>query len=298
MKKGTKFRVCPKLNIDSVFQDVCKAFDSYCKKWARKEKVELQKFDIWLANLKRVFKNRIYRYKSGNNNFSTVNLKQSKVAKSIEELQERFVITNIDKAGNNFGIICKKYYLDVLKKELGISNTADIRGNDVYKLHKQSIDNLIDTHKDVIERNFNIKISEENSSIPLLFWIPKLHKNPVKSRFIAGASKCTTKQLSKEVTLCLTTIRNHFRKYCNTIFIRRRINCFWSINNSSEFVSKIKDLKAESIKCFDFSTLYTNLPLDEVKSCLSTLITTMYKHTNKPYININKIGRASCRERV
>ena len=32
MKKGTKFRVCPKLNIDSIFQDVCNAFDTYCKK--------------------------------------------------------------------------------------------------------------------------------------------------------------------------------------------------------------------------------------------------------------------------
>ena len=153
-----------------------------------------------------------------------------------------------------------------MKKELGINNISDIRGNDVYKLHKQSIDNLIDAHKDEMKRNFNIKISEEDSSIPLLFWIPKLHKNPFKSRFIAGASKCTTKQLSKEVTLCLTAIRNHFRKYCNAISRNCEINCFWSISNSSEFVSKIKDVKAKNIKCFDFPTLHTNRPIDEVKT--------------------------------
>ena len=53
MKKGTKFRICPKLNIDSIFQDTCDAFDSYCMKWAKKEKIEFQKFKGWLSNLKK-----------------------------------------------------------------------------------------------------------------------------------------------------------------------------------------------------------------------------------------------------
>ena len=75
-------------------------------------------------------------------------------------------------------------------------------------------------------KDFNINISDDNFSISALFWIPKLHKNPFKSRFIAGASKCTTKQLSVEVTLCLTAIRDHFRKYCNTIFKHTGVNCF------------------------------------------------------------------------
>ena len=221
-----------------------------------------------VIKLRKVSRKRIYYYKSHIQNFNTVNLKQPEVSKAVKELQESFVVTNIDKAGNNLGIICKKYYLDVLKKELGINNISDIRGNDVYKLHKQSIDNLIDAHKDEMKRNFNIKISEEDSSIPLLFWIPKLHKNPFKSRFIAGASKCTTKQLSKEVTLCLTAIRNHFRKYCNAISRNCEINCFWSINNSSEFVSKIKDLKAKNIECFYFSTFKMILLIDKGYSTL------------------------------
>ena len=88
------------------------------------------------------------------------------------------------KYGNNFGIVCKKYYIDVLKKELGINNISDIRGNDVYVLSANTADKIIDLHKDKIRNYYNISISDQDSSILNLYWIPKLHKNSFKSRFI------------------------------------------------------------------------------------------------------------------
>ena len=282
MKKGTKFRMCPKLNIENIYTDICESFDKYCFKWAKKENIDLNKFNGWLTNIKKVLKNKLYRSKHSirTSSFQKVNYK------ALKELQKRFVITNIDKAGNNFGVICKKYYIDVLKKELGINNISDIRGNDVYILSTNTVEEIINLHKDKISKNFNINISDQDSSIPSLFWIPKLHKNPFKSRFIAGASKCTTKQLSVEVTLCLTAIRDHFRKYCNCIFKHTGINHFWSINNSTEFISKIKHRNAKSINCFDFSTLYTNLPIKNVKEVLEKLIIKMFNHNNTKHIYI------------
>ena len=50
------------------------------------------------------------------------------ITKSQETFQVWFVITNIDEAGNIFGTVCKKYYIDVLKKEPGINNWSDIKG--------------------------------------------------------------------------------------------------------------------------------------------------------------------------
>ena len=293
MKKGTKFRECPKLDFDKIFSDISTAFDKFCLKWAKKEKIEVSNFNGWLSNIKRVLRNRLYRLKRNNNVIFSSKLKQPNVTKYLKEFQERFVITNIDKAGNNFGIVCKKYYIDVLKKELGINNRADIKGNDVYALHTGDINATINSHKEELRKNFNINVSDDNSSIPTLFWIPKLHKNPFKSRFIAGASKCTTKQLSIDVTLCLTVIRNHFRKYCNTIFKRTGINCFWSINNSTEFITKIENLRAKSINCFDFSTLYTNLPLNDVKKVMEELIIKMFQHNGHKYIKINTYTKNS-----
>ena len=65
-----------------------------------------------------------------------------KFCQSLEELQNRIIITIIDKASNNCGIICRKYYIGVLKKELG-SNYSDIKGNDIYLPFKENIDKLL-----------------------------------------------------------------------------------------------------------------------------------------------------------
>ena len=40
--------------------------------------------------------------------------------------------------------------------------------------------------------------------LPTLYWIPKLHERPYKSRFIANSSSCTTTDLSIPLTSCLT----------------------------------------------------------------------------------------------
>ena len=49
-------------------------------------------------------------------------------------------------------------------------------------------------------------MSEEDKNLPYLYWTPKLHKVPFKHRFIAGSSKCTTKDLSCLLTKVLTTV--------------------------------------------------------------------------------------------
>ena len=165
---------------------------------------------------------------------------------------ERFAIFPIDTAGYNIGIIYKKYYIDVLKKELGINNNLGIKGNDVYLPVHQHKDDILNFHENYMLQNCNIKTSDKDHSLPLIFWIPKLHKNPYKSRFIAGATNCSTKQLSVEVTLCLITIRKHFHKYCSAIQQYTGINYFWSFNNSMEFISKLKNSKAKTIHTVDF----------------------------------------------
>ena len=69
-----------------------------------------------------------------------------------------------------------------------------------------------------IKDNLNIRVSEDKLCLPRIFWIPKLHKNPYKSRFIAGASKCTTKQISVVVNKALKDLKEYFSKYCNSIY--------------------------------------------------------------------------------
>ena len=64
-------------------------------------------------------------------------------------------------------------------------------------------------------KSLGIELSDDDKKLPYLYWTPKLHKSPVKHRFIAGSSKCTTKQLSSLSTKILTVIKTGLEKYCS-----------------------------------------------------------------------------------
>ena len=87
---------------------------------------------------------------------------------------------------------------------------------------------------------FGLFVDEDNSKLPALYWLPKLHKRPYKSRFIANSSSCTTTEFSSLLTSCLTAIKNHVIKYCTTVYERNGKKLFWSIKNSGEIPNKLK----------------------------------------------------------
>ena len=99
-------------------------------------------------------------------------------------------------------------------------------------------------------------------TFPTMYWLPKLHKRPYKARFIANSSSCTTTELSKLLTTCLTAVKNHVIRYCEKVYERSGKNLFWSIKNSGEVLNKLKSrgFLATSLSTYDFSTLDTTLP--------------------------------------
>ena len=71
---------------------------------------------------------------------------------------------------------------------------------------KMSSEDIVNTH-DTFMKSLGIELSDDDKKLPYLYWTPKLHKSPVKHRFIAGSSKCTTKELSSLLTKILTVIK-------------------------------------------------------------------------------------------
>ena len=65
-------------------------------------------------------------------------------------------------------------------------------------------------------------------------------KKPYKARFIANSSSCTTTELSKLLTSCLTAVKKHVIKYCEKVYERSGKNLFWFIKNSGEILDKLK----------------------------------------------------------
>ena len=191
-------------------------------------------------------------------------------------------------SSSNYVFICKKLYLTILMTELGVNlETLECIGNTTYLPVSRTEDDIISSHCDIMSGEFGIEVSDDNKCIPKIFWNPKLHKTPYKARFIAGASNCTTKQLSVYVNKALKVVREYFSRYCSTVYKNSGVNCNWSINSSAQFMQKLQSIDVFNIQVYDFTTLYTNLDLGVVEKLLSEMIDLLFSNTNK-YICISK----------
>ena len=131
--------------------------------------------------------------------------------------------------------------------------------------------------------SFGVQSNSEELDLPYIFWIPKMHKNPYQHRFIAGSSKCSTKPLSILLTKLLTHIKQGLQKYCETAYSRSGVNQMWILKNSKELLDHPKSPNFNlitNIKSFDFSTLYTTIPHQKLKSRLAIIIRNSFLHKN------------------
>ena len=204
-------------------------------------------------------------------------LDQPDVKDTLHKLHANYVLVPADKAANNVIIVCKKYYIDTLVKELGINN---VNINDpTYIPIDDSFETIMKSHNQFIT-TVGLEISEEDQNLPYLYWTPKLHKSPYKHRFIAGSSKCTTKDLSCLLTKVLSIIKDGLVRYCNTKTSRNGVNNMRILKNSTSLLSSLDQLDvrtATSVQTFDFSTLYTSIPHDLLKSRISNLVHSAFR---------------------
>ena len=119
-----------------------------------------------------------------------------------------------------------------------------------------------------------MSIKEKQDRLPTLYWLPILHKRPYKARFIANSSSCTTTNLSKLLTSCLTAVKKHWIRYYDTVYERDGINYFWSIKNSNDVLNKVKSK--------NFSVLrVASGPRVKLASCKSALNPPMVCSTDR-----------------
>ena len=130
----------------------------------------------------------------------------------------------------------------------------------------------------------NIKI--DKIDLPTFYWLPKLHKNPYKSRFISNSSHCSTTILSKHITSALTAVKDHAIKHSEAAFSNSNVNYFWSIKNSSDVIEKLRlrSFQGSQVSSFDFSTLYTSLPHDLIKEKVLSLVKWCFNRESKTYL--------------
>ena len=279
LRKGPKFREPVSFSWHQNFDIIMDACEAYARQWAKKEDVELDTLSEWIKSIGEVVKRRIRRLKHSVNTRSESICRDPDVVRELSRLHENFVIVPADKASNNYTFVCKRHYVDILIEQLGLHS---LPGNPTYNLTDFSASEVLDNHKSVLT-SFGVQSNSEEFGLPYIYWIPKMHKNPYKHRFIAGSSKCSTKPLSIILTKLLTHIKQGLQKYCETAYSRSGVNQMWILKNSKELLDHLKSPNFNlitNIKSFDFSTLYTTIPHQKLKSRLATIIQNSFLHKN------------------
>ena len=136
----------------------------------------------------------------------------------IQEFNRNYVLVPADKAANNVVVVCRLHYVKTLKQELD--------GTRAYLETDTDEVSAVNAHLNDLSVKFTVCVNEGQDKLPTMYWLPKLRKRPYKARFIANASSCTTTELSKLLTSCLTAIKSHVIRYCETVYETSNKNVF------------------------------------------------------------------------
>ena len=144
--------------------------------------------------------------------------------------------------------------------------------------------------------HFGLKLHSVSFTLPIMYWMPKMHKNPVGFRFIVASSNCSTKPISKAVSAIFNLIYNQTENFHQKAKFLSNYNKFWVLKDVSPITDIIKKVNsrnnAKSISTFDFSTLYTKLPHRDLIDKLSEVIDLVFEGGKNNCIRISKNGRA------
>ena len=103
-----------------------------------------------------------------------------------------------------------------------------------------------------------------------------MHYSPCKKRFIIASSRCSTKPISKIVSKIFKHIFNQIQSFHEKSYFYKNYNKFWVLQNSFPLLKTLDEInvkrKAREISTFDFSTLYTKLPHDDLIRVLHKMI--------------------------
>ena len=273
--------------------DASNAIDNYVEKLSRRHKLEdLATFNHYSNKAMTILRNRMtYHKQHVQQNSKPISLDNFRT--ELNNLHDQFIIAPADKASNNYVFICKKYYAEVLCNELGITvqnSKLLVKGNNVYHIADNLETNILEKHRLCLQK-YSLEIDQQNYCLPKLFAVPKLHKNPYKFRFIAGAHSSSFKPASVLLLAILNFLQKHFQNYCRRAQSNNNINLFWSIDNSSQAINMLNNARrnggVHNFSVADFSTLYTNLPHNVIESCIFTLVELCFKNAGANQITIS-----------
>ena len=131
-------------------------------------------------------------------------------------------------------------------------------------------------------------LTEKEKALFIMYWIPKI-------RFIIASKICSTKKISKLVSHNFKLIYSQTKNFHKITKFFSNCDKFWALLNSdpiTDSLNKInKKKRAEYIATYDFSTLYTKVPLVKLLDELSSTVDFAFYGGKKSYIQISTIQK-------
>ncbi len=284
LTKGPNFREPQTINYGKCQTIINESLDSYITNLASKTNHTEEQLRIWNQAVKQKVSENIRNLKNRNKPSRTKPvLSNHEVKIYLEQLKSRYVIVPIDKAANNFAFICKRFYITRLLQEIGIPN----ENCETYKISNKNKQDIIQENVDLCKR-FGMEVSERNNCLPVMYWLPKMHKNPIDARFIVASSTCATKPIASAVSKVFKLLFQQIRNFHAKSTFYSRYKKFWIVENSQPVIGKLNTVnKRKGAKCistFDFKTLYTKIEHENLLSVLYDIIDTVYKGGKRKYI--------------
>jgi hypothetical protein len=118
-----------------------------------------------------------------------------------------------------------------------------------------------------INSKFNFKCDTTAYKLPFMYLIPKFHKNPVKFRPITSSVSTVFKPINIFLNSFLDQLYGFIRSSTNVLYKNNLI-----INNSSQVMECIEDIEAYTIHSYDFTSLYTKIPLQLLQEVIFELV--------------------------
>ena len=282
LRKGPNHREKEPLHWSLARKTLVQDIDTFITKWSGKTGRAESCYAEWKTKLMEKIDD---KYKELKNKIQVQPVKKvlkiPECSKELEDLQRKYVLVPIDKAANNIGFVCKKYYLSVIAQELQ---------TDTYDIFREGKQEVIDHLVNENQLKAGILVEGKYKNLPQIHAIVKMHKTPVKFRFIIGDRFGVQKMVAKKMVRILQLIQMVTKRYCDKIHLFTGINRYWVIDNSATVMEDIRRInhrgQARSMEEFDFSTLYTKISQEDLKEKLMCITEKAFKGGQNQYIRV------------
>ena len=91
------------------------------------------------------------------------------------------------------------------------------------------------------------QVTEKENTLPNMYWIRKIHKNPTGVRFIVAFKICSTKHISASLSNVFKFIYSQIENVYKNANLLVNYNKFWILQNSNPIIQLLNNMNKKGV---------------------------------------------------